>query len=119
MTSTTPKTCLSLSSKKRPFRRYPDERRSARDDIDELHPAAWGRDHPGTPRRNPGLPDAARKALMKPSSKALDGVVSAYLCNFLDENGLKPLKVLKKAGLEHADNRVADRFQESAYWAIR
>jgi hypothetical protein len=36
---------------------------------------------------------------MKPSSKALDGDVSAYLCNFLDENDVKPLKVLKAAGL--------------------
>jgi hypothetical protein len=44
-------------------------------------------------------PGAARRALMKPSSKALDGAVSAYLCNFLDENDVKPLKVLKAAGL--------------------
>jgi len=34
-------------------RRYPDERRSTRD-IDDRHPAARGRDHLGTPRRNPG-----------------------------------------------------------------
>ena len=27
-----------------------------------------------------------------------DGV-SAYLCNFLDDHGVKPVKVLKKAGL--------------------
>jgi hypothetical protein len=46
---------------------------------------------------------------MKPSNKALDGAVSAYLCNFfLDENGVKTLKVLKKAGLEHADLHSAD-----------
>jgi len=25
--------------------------------------------------------------------------VSAYLCNFLDDHGVKPVKVLKKAGL--------------------
>ena len=36
---------------------------------------------------------------MKPSSKALDGAVSAYLWNLLDENDVKPLKVLKAAGL--------------------
>ena len=36
---------------------------------------------------------------MKPSSKALYGAVSTYLCNFLDENGVNPLKVLQEAGL--------------------
>ena len=34
--------------------------------------------------------------------------MSAYLCNFLDKNGVKPLKVLKTAGLEHADMHSAD-----------
>jgi hypothetical protein len=29
-----------------------------------------------------------------------DGV-SAFLCNFLDNHGVKPVKVLKKAGLRH------------------
>ena len=29
-----------------------------------------------------------------------DGV-SAYLCNFLDDHGVKPVKVFKKAGLRH------------------
>jgi hypothetical protein len=27
--------------------------------------------------------------------------VSAFLCNFLDDHGVKPEKVLKKAGLSH------------------
>jgi hypothetical protein len=27
--------------------------------------------------------------------------VSVFLCNFLDDHGVKPVKVLKKAGLRH------------------
>ena len=101
----------------RQFRRYPDERRSTRD-LDELHPAAWSLDHPGTPRRNPGPPGATRKVLNKPRPQPdrtrADDAVSAYLCNFLDENGVKPLRVLKKAGLRHetdADWHSADAVQ--------
>ena len=48
---------------------------------------------------------------MKPSSKALDGAVVAYLCNFLEENDAKPWKVLKAAGLApktDADWHTAD-----------
>ena len=37
---------------------------------------------------------------MKPSSKAIDGAVVAYLCNFLEENDAKPWKVLKAASLD-------------------
>jgi len=97
----------------RQFRRYPDERRSTRD-IDERHPAARGRDHLGTPRRNPGPLDA-RPALNKPRTQPdrtrADGAVSAYLCNFLDEHDEKPLRVLKAAGLvpkTDADWHTAD-----------
>ena len=51
---------------------------------------------------------------MKPSNKALDGAVSAYLCNFfLDENGVKPLRVLKKAGLRHETD--ADLHSDDAF----
>jgi hypothetical protein len=45
----------------------------------------------------------ARPALNKPRTQPdrtrADGVVAAYLCNFLDENEEKPWKVLKAAGL--------------------
>jgi len=94
----------------RQFRHYPDDRRST-GDIDERHPAERGRDHPGTPRRHPGSPGEARQALTKPSSKALDDAVVAYLCNFLDENHEKPWKVLKAACLTpktDADWHTAD-----------
>jgi hypothetical protein len=74
----------------RQFRRHPDER----------HPAAWSRDHPGTPRRNQGPHGATRTALNKTRLQPGDGV-SAFLCNFLDDHGVKPAQVLKKAGLRH------------------
>jgi hypothetical protein len=74
----------------RQFRLHPDER----------HPTAWSRDHPGTPRRNQGPHGATRTALHKTRPQPGDGV-SAYLCNFLDDHGVKPVKVLKKAGLRH------------------
>jgi len=40
----------------------------------------------------------------------ISAVADAVLlnANFLDENGVKPLTVLKKAGLEHADLHSAD-----------
>ena len=89
----------------RQFRRHPDERQSTRNCHsyhDERHPAARGRDHLGTPRRNPGPLDA-RPALNKPRTQPdrtrADGAVSAYLCNFLDENHEKPWKFLKAACL--------------------
>ena len=66
------------------FRRHPDER----------HPAAWNRDHPGTPKRTLGPSGATRK--MRPQTC---DTVSDYLCNFLADHGVKPVKVLKKAGL--------------------
>ena len=60
----------------------------------------------------PGVtPGSTRQALMKPSSKALDVAVVAYLCNFLEENAAKPWKVLKAAGLApktDADWHTAD-----------
>jgi hypothetical protein len=74
----------------RQFRRHPDE----------SHPSAWSRDHPGTPRRNHGPHGATRTTLHKTRPQPGDGV-SAYLCNFLDDHGVKPVKVLKKAGLRH------------------
>jgi hypothetical protein len=73
----------------RQFRRHPDER----------HPGAWSRDHPGTPRRNQGH-GAPRTTFNKTSPQPGDGV-SAFLCNFLDDHGVKPVKVLKKACLRH------------------
>jgi len=98
----------------RQFQRYPDERRSTRD-IDERHPDAWGRDHPGTPRRNPGPPGVARKVLNKPhpqpDQKRADGAVSAYLCNFFDDHDVKSVKILQTSGLRHdtqADWHSAD-----------
>jgi hypothetical protein len=74
----------------RQFRRHPDER----------HPAAWSRDHPGTPLRNQGPHGATRTALNKTRPQPGDSV-SAFLCNFLDDHGVKSVKVLKKAGLCH------------------
>ena len=41
-----------------------------------------------------------RTALNKPRPQSGDGV-SAFLCNFLDDHGVKPVKVLKKDGLRH------------------
>ncbi len=61
---------------------------------DKCHPAAWSHDHPGTPNRTLGPPGATRKTRPQTSD-----TVSAYLCNFLDNHGVKPVKVLKKAGL--------------------
>jgi hypothetical protein len=74
----------------RQFRRHPDER----------HPDAWSRDHPGTPRHNQGPHGATRTALNKTRPHPGDGV-STFLCNFLDDHGVKPVKVLKKACLRH------------------
>jgi hypothetical protein len=74
----------------RQFRRHPDER----------HPAAWSREHPGTPRRNEGPHCATRTAFNKTRPQPGDSV-SAFLCNFLDDHGVKPVKVLKKADLRH------------------
>jgi hypothetical protein len=72
----------------RQFRRHPDER----------PPAAWNHDPPGTPRRHLGPSGATRK--MRPQTG--DPVsVSAYLCNFLHDHGVKPANVLKKAGLRN------------------
>jgi hypothetical protein len=39
-------------------------------------------------------------ALHKQRPHPGDGV-SAFLCNFLDDHGVKPVKALKKAGLRH------------------
>jgi hypothetical protein len=74
----------------RQFRRHPDER----------HPVASSRDLPGTPRRNQGPHGATRTALNKTRPQPGDGV-SAFLCNLLDDHGVKPVKVLKKADLRH------------------
>ena len=48
----------------------------------------------------PKAPTAIRKALNKSRPQPADGV-SAYFCNFLDDHGVKPVKVLKTAGLRH------------------
>ena len=45
-------------------------------------------------------PTVIRKALNKSRPQPADGV-SAYFCNFLDDHGVKPVKVLKTAGLRH------------------
>ena len=99
---------------RRQFRSYPDDRQST-PDIDERHPAARGRDHLGTPRRNPGPLGVARPAFNKPRTQPdrtrAGYAVVAYLCNFLDENDEKPWKVLKAAGLvpkTDADWHTAD-----------
>jgi hypothetical protein len=70
----------------RQFRRHPDER-----------PPAYTRD-PGTPRRHLGPSGATRKTRPQTGDPAS---VSAYLCNFLEDHGVKPVKVLKKAGLRN------------------
>ena len=76
----------------RQFRRHNDERPST----------SWTRDTPGTPRRAIGPPGAAPGAARKTRSQASDPVsVSAYLCNFLHDRGIKPAKVLKNAGVIH------------------
>jgi hypothetical protein len=74
----------------RQFHRHPDER----------HPVAWSRDHPGTTRRNQGPHGATRTTLNKTRPQPGDGV-SAFLCNLLDDHGVKPVKFLKKTGLRH------------------
>jgi hypothetical protein len=84
----------------RQFRRHPDE----------LPPAAWNRDPPGTPKCTLGPSVATRKTRPQTGDPVS---VSAYLCNFLDDHGVKPAKVLKKAGLRnenpadwHSDDAV-------------
>ena len=72
----------------RQFRRHPDER----------PPAAFNRG-PGTPRPL-GPSGAARKPRPLPGDLNPSSV-SAYLCNVLDDHGVKPAKVLKKAGLRN------------------
>ena len=49
---------------------------------------------PGTPKRTLGPPGATHKTRPQTCDN-----VSAYLCNFLNNHGVKPVKVLKKAGL--------------------
>jgi hypothetical protein len=66
----------------------------------DRHPGAWSRDLPGNPRRNQGPHGATRTTLNKTRPQPGDGV-SAFLCNFLDDHGVKPVEVLKKAGLRH------------------
>ena len=60
-------------------------------------------DHPGTPSRQSSPLGVARLTLNKPRTQPdrtwADGVVVAYLCNFLDKNEEKPWKVLKAASL--------------------
>ena len=89
---------------------------------DDRAPPTWT----GTPRRRQGPPaDAARSTFSKSRPQPKDDVmgisayishlldkkarsptpraegVSAFLCNLLDEHGVKPVKVLKQAGLRH------------------
>jgi hypothetical protein len=52
------------------------------------------------PSRNQGPHGAARTALNKTRPQPGDGV-SAFLCHFLDDHGVKPVKVFKKACLCH------------------
>jgi hypothetical protein len=52
-----------------------------------------------------------RRSTKRAPSQLLSLVVSAFLCNFLDDHGVKPVKVLKKAGLRHetqADWHLSD-----------
>ena len=55
---------------------------------------------PGTPRCDQGPHGVTRTDLNKMRPQSGDGV-SAFLCNFLDDHGVKTVKVLKKAGLRH------------------
>ena len=59
--------------------------------TDERPPPTWT----GTPRLHQGSPAAPR------STKPLSDGVSAFLCNFLGDHGVKSVKVFKKAGLRH------------------
>jgi hypothetical protein len=67
---------------------------------DERHPDARSRDLPGTPWHNHGPHGTDRTALNTTRPQPGDGV-SVFLCNFLDDHGVQPVKVLKKAGLRH------------------
>jgi hypothetical protein len=49
---------------------------------------------------NPRPPRCASFGVPQNTPQPGDGV-SALLCNFLDDHGVKPVKVLKKAGLRH------------------
>jgi hypothetical protein len=92
MTSTTTKTCLSLSSKTLAPASFDATLTSAT----LLHGVATFPElHCVTKAHG-----SARTALTKTRPQPGDGV-SAFLCNFLDDHGVKPVKVLKKAGLRH------------------
>ena len=84
--------------------------RRGQDRGDDRH-----RDPPAIPRR-PATPRREYKDFLRPEdfscSKPED--VTAFLCNFLVERGVKPMKVLKTDGLPHAtpdDWRDADAVQ--------
>jgi len=66
--------------------------------------------------RRPATPCREHKDFLRPKdlSHSKPGDVTAFLCNFLVERGVKPVKVLKTAGLPHAtpdDLRDADSVQ--------
>ena len=89
----------------RQFRRNDDRGHHLRGHDDRGHPLRGN--YPGTPRRQGPSADTARST----SSKSRPDDVSAFLCNFLDGHGVRPVKVLKQAGLRyenHADWQSAD-----------
>ena len=54
-------------------------------------------DHPAIPHR-----PATQRSEHKDLTRSKPGDVTAFLCNFLVERGVKPVKVLKTSGLPHA-----------------
>jgi hypothetical protein len=88
MTSTTTKTCLSLSSKKPAPGDFGDVLKMIAATIPILRCATKAT-----------KASFARRSTK--NSRAPSGEVSAFLCNFLDDHGVKPAQILKKAGLRH------------------
>jgi hypothetical protein len=62
----------------------------------------WCKTPNRSPLRNKGHQGVVRTALNKEFPRPKPGEVSAFLCNFLHNHGVKPVKVLEKAGLRHA-----------------
>jgi hypothetical protein len=78
-------------------------------------------DQPAIPRR-PATPCREHKDFLRPKdlSRSKHGAVTAFLCDFLVERGVTPVKVLKTAGLPHAthdDWRDTDAVQ-ALYTAV-
>jgi hypothetical protein len=91
----------------RKFRRGQDRGDDRRHDQPAIRPATQSREH---------------KDFLRPKdlSRSKHGAVTAFLCDFLVERGVTPVKVLKTAGLPHAthdDWRDTDAVQ-ALYTAV-